>query len=325
GPYSDVSGQLAASQFTDNGLTNGTTYFYVVTAIDDSGNTYSFSVEAHHDANSEGDDFEFSYSLDNVNFTSMFVVIKTSDDDSVQVYDFLADVSGTVYVRVRDLDQAPGNGQIDQLYVDSMVITTGSDGPDTIPPAPPVGLSAVGGNGFVDLDWSDSPAPDLAGYFGPYSDVSGQLAASQFTDNGLTNGTTYFYVVTAIDDSGNESDDSNEAAATPNAPGSGPTTMSVSSILAIVQNEGGGNKRGRAEVTIVDNEGAPVAGATVLGSFSGSYSEIVSAATNASGVAVLLTSNTERGGIAFTFCVDNVTDASLAYQSADNVETCDNN
>ena len=88
-------------------------------------------------------------------------------------------------------------------------------------PAPPVGLSAMGGDGSVALDWDDNSDPDLAGYNvyrsagGNFSLLVADLVASSHTDTGVTNGTVYSYVVVAVDTSGNESQGSEEASATP--------------------------------------------------------------------------------------------------------------
>lgn len=93
-------------------------------------------------------------------------------------------------------------------------IFEGSCSSDTTPPAAPTGLTALASGAAIDLDWDDNGETDLAGYrvkralafFGPYSEVGGGLvAASAFTDTGLTAGTTYYYQVTAEDTAGNES------------------------------------------------------------------------------------------------------------------------
>jgi hypothetical protein len=81
---------------------------------------------------------------------------------------------------------------------------------------------------------------------------------------------------------------------------------------------------GRATVTIYDNCGNPVVGADVTGTFSGDFSEQLTETTDASGVAVLLTT-TDVKKPSFTFCVDAVTHATLTYNAGDNVETCDSN
>ena len=101
---------------------------------------------------------------------------------------------------------------------------------DTTPPANPTGLVAVAGTGSVDLMWSANSESDLAGYYvyratasgGPYARITGSVVTNAFyTDSSVTGGTTYFYVVRAIDTSANESGNSNEASATPTGGGTG--------------------------------------------------------------------------------------------------------
>jgi subtilisin family serine protease len=147
GGYSAISGLITNSNMTDNGVSNGTTYYYVVTAEDNSGNESGNSGQA---------------------------------------------------------SATPSGG-------------------DTTPPANPTGLGATAGDGSVSLDWNNNGESDLAGYRvyrstssgGGYSDISGLISGSAMTDNGVSNGTTYYYVVTAEDNSGNESGNSGEANATP--------------------------------------------------------------------------------------------------------------
>ncbi|GMB01471.1 hypothetical protein [Pelosinus sp. IPA-1] len=50
---------------------------------------------------------------------------------------------------------------------------------------------------------------------GPYTTIATNVTGTTFVDNTVTNGTTYYYVVTALDGSGNESATSNEASAMP--------------------------------------------------------------------------------------------------------------
>ncbi|HEV8369004.1 MAG TPA: xyloglucanase [Pyrinomonadaceae bacterium] len=99
----------------------------------------------------------------------------------------------------------------------------------------------------------------------------------------------------------------------------------VDSIVVTTVSGGGNKKKGQATVTIKDNCGNSVANATVTGNFTGSINQTVSSVTNASGVATLTTTNTTTGTVSITFCVTNVTHATLSYDSAANVETCDHN
>ena len=50
---------------------------------------------------------------------------------------------------------------------------------------------------------------------GPYTLVATSAATSQYNNTGLTSGTTYYYVVTAVNGSGQESPFSNQASGTP--------------------------------------------------------------------------------------------------------------
>ncbi|MBI2049711.1 fibronectin type III domain-containing protein [Candidatus Roizmanbacteria bacterium] len=91
-------------------------------------------------------------------------------------------------------------------------------------PAAPTGLSAVGGDQIVTLDWNVNGEADLAGYNvyssttagGPYTKINSSLLVTpSFNNTGLTNGQTYYYVVTAVDTGSNESANSAEVSGTP--------------------------------------------------------------------------------------------------------------
>jgi hypothetical protein len=91
------------------------------------------------------------------------------------------------------------------------------------PPAAPTGLRAEAGNARVRLDWAASTEPDVTGYRihrattsgGSYAFVAAVTAITHL-DTGLTNGVTYYYVVTARDARA-ESLPSMEVAARPEA------------------------------------------------------------------------------------------------------------
>lgn len=102
------------------------------------------------------------------------------------------------------------------------------------------------------------------------------------------------------------------------------TTHHVQSIVVGTVNAGRGNKNGQAVVTIVDNFGNPVNGATVSGTFSGDYSESHSGTTSGNGDVTLTTTATAKGGVAFTFCVSDVTrpPGTTVYDSNSNVLSC---
>lgn len=96
----------------------------------------------------------------------------------------------------------------------------------TSAPATPTGLAASGGDGLLTLDWDDNTEPDLDSYNvyraessgGPYW-VRAVVTTSTFADEAVTNGTTYYYIVTAVNTNSVESGASDEVSATPQAPG----------------------------------------------------------------------------------------------------------
>jgi uncharacterized protein (UPF0179 family) len=93
------------------------------------------------------------------------------------------------------------------------------DNPPTLPSAP-VDLTASPGDAQVILSWNP---PGLASSYkvkraivdgGPYATIATGLASPAYTDAGVVNGTTYYYVVSAVNSSG-ESTDSVQLSATP--------------------------------------------------------------------------------------------------------------
>lgn len=102
-----------------------------------------------------------------------------------------------------------------------------------------------------------------------------------------------------------------------------PTSHHVQSITLSTISAGKGNKRGQAVISVVDNFGNPVAGATVSGSFSGAFSESTNGVTTTTGSVTLTTSSTAKGGVSFGFCVTNVAHAETTYDAGASTTTCE--
>jgi len=100
-------------------------------------------------------------------------------------------------------------------------------------------------------------------------------------------------------------------------PGQG---MHVSDI-AMYMVLGGANHEAHADVTIVDDYGQPVVGATVYGHWDvNNLNQTVN--TNTNGVALFYNYKMKQV-LTYTFCVTNVVKAGLTYEPDKNVETCD--
>jgi predicted carbohydrate-binding protein with CBM5 and CBM33 domain len=107
--------------------------------------------------------------------------------------------------------------------------------PGAVPPAP-TGLTGTAGNAQASLSW---PAVSGATTYnvkrsatsgGPYSNVQTGVTATSYVNTGLTNGTIYYYVITAVNASG-ESPISNQVSVTPTTGGTGNGGVTVTSAV----------------------------------------------------------------------------------------------
>lgn len=127
--------------------------------------------------------------------------------------------AGTYYYVVRAVDTS-GNESGNSNEA------AGAVGGADPPPVPPAGLVVTdpGTGTSLELSWQPNTEPDLSGYNVYRSTTSGTgytrinagpVAGTRYTDTGLAAGTTYYYVVRAVDAAGQESGNSNEASGAP--------------------------------------------------------------------------------------------------------------
>lgn len=149
-------------------------------------------------------------------------------------------VKGHRNAEVTSSETLEGTIKIGETRVGSAVVTSmvGELTIFTEEPRPvPTGLVAIPGDTIIHLGWEPYVVTgfDLAGYNVYRSTTSGtgyikintdSVTGTTYHDSGLTNGITYYYVVTAVDTSDNETDYSREVSATPWAAGSISGTIS---------------------------------------------------------------------------------------------------
>lgn len=185
------------------------------------GKSVIFYVQAHQTPSSDGDNFNFAYSTDDLNYQQMVEVSVTADGDEYQAFALPATLQGTVYVRVQDTDHTVGSTALDTLFVDHLLIRTDAS-PVMSPPPAPVLQQATAGDQTVTLTWTSSGGATSYRIWrrsdsGGYAEIASGVAGTTYTDTSVMNGTTFEYVVTAVNVYG-ESGASNALSVTPQMP-----------------------------------------------------------------------------------------------------------
>jgi fibronectin type 3 domain-containing protein len=229
GPYTTV-GSPATTGFSDTGLAAGTTYFYVVAAVNASGSsTLSTQVSALTMPAAPTGVVATGVSTSQINLTwtaatgaSSYTVQRATVSGGP--YTTLASVSVTSFA---DIGLTPGTTY---FYVLQAVNASGPSASSTqvsaiTVPAAPTGVAATAASASgINLSWN--AVTGAASYTvqrsttsgGPYTTVGSPTTAS-FSDTGLSAATTYFYVVQAVDASGSSASSSQVSALTmPAAP-----------------------------------------------------------------------------------------------------------
>jgi hypothetical protein len=265
----------------------------------------------------EGDTFVFSYSTDDENYTDMFTVSADFDDDSYNTYPLPSNLSGTLYIKVKDTLRYPGRYDINTLYIDHLFIRTDND-PGS-PPVAPSGLTATGvAFDSISLAWTDTGDSEL-GFLIERSAGTNSWEpvgttgpdAESFTDTGLSPDTTYDYRVQAFNAAGSSAYTAIASAVTKEA-----EALHVAALESYVEVN---RRRWNSLVTIaVHNQSdTPVDGATVVGLWeNGNSGSGVTDETGKCTVSMTLKTSTESTSFRVTGIVKN----GYVYDAASNVD-----
>jgi fibronectin type 3 domain-containing protein len=231
GPYTQMATPTATS-YADNSVTNGTKYYYVVSAYNSYGQSAN-SAEVNATPMAPPPPGAPA-GLQAIAGNTQVSLNWTASSGATSYHVKRSTTNGGPYTQVSAptaanfTDTGLTNGTI-YYYVVSALNSAGESAnssqasaipavPATPPPAP-TGLEDTAGNAQVSLTWTASAG--ATSYHvkrsttsgGPYTQVAVPTTTSD-TDTGLTNGTTYYYVVSALNAAG-ESANSAQVSATP--------------------------------------------------------------------------------------------------------------
>jgi PKD repeat protein len=177
--------------------------------------------------------------------------------------------------------------------------------------------SVTSGNAPLTVDFTDLTSGGPTSWSWDFGDSSGSSAQSP--SHTYTAAGVYTVSLTASNTCGSDSNTKVGYITVSDPP---PVTeCHVADIVVTKENLGAGNKRGVATITIADDAGNPVSGATVTGDFSGKTSDPgVSGVTDGNGQ-VILYSSSAKGGGEWCFEVTVVTHGTLNYNPGENAVT----
>ncbi|MCT4597260.1 MAG: hypothetical protein N4A50_05205 [Vallitalea sp.] len=231
GNYSTIISDITATTYEDTSLTNGTIYYYMIIAKNEAGESPNSAIISAMPLN-EPPAIPTNLSIENgnksVNITwssakGAFTYKVKRATTSAGPYTLVADnITGTTYT-----DTNLTNG-ISYYYVISAVNSKGESNnspevialPDITKPNSPTGINVSTSDKRITITWNKADNADsyivkkstTAG--GPYSVVANDLTKTMYTESGLTNGTSYYYIIIAKNKKG-ESKPSSEIEAIP--------------------------------------------------------------------------------------------------------------
>ena len=230
-PYTQIATPTTTS-YADNSVTNGTKYYYVVSAYNSYGQSANSAevsatpttppppgVPADLQAIAGNAQASLTWSA-STGATSYHVKRSTANGGpytqvsaptAANFTDAGLTNGTTYYYVVSALNSAGESANSSQASATPIAPVT--------PPATPTGLQATAGNAQVSLTWTASAGATSyhvkrsTASGGPYTQVAAPTTTSD-ADTGLTNGTIYYYVVSALNAAG-ESANSSQVSATP--------------------------------------------------------------------------------------------------------------
>ncbi len=270
----------------------------------------TFYLEAYRPGNTDGDDFVFAYSTDDVNYYNLVTVASATE----QVYSAsLPAITGTVYIRVLDNQRDWGGNSLDPVYVDEMYIEYGST-----PSAPTADFSGDPTSGYAPLtvQFTDLSTGSPTSWSWDFGDGVGTSTVQNpsYTYNNVG---TYTVSLTATNSYGSDSETKVDYI-TVTEQG---TDYCYVNDITVSRKNAGPNCNGQCWTTIYNSSGQPLANATVYLTATGPVGGNYSAVTGSDGVAFVETGKTRSCSGEWCFEVTDVSHATYTYDAASNAVT----
>lgn len=236
GPYTTIASNVTSIPYIDTNVTNGTAYYYVVSAADaisEGANSSevtatpmtSLTLAAPLGLTATAGNASVALAWNSVNGATSYKVKRSSTSGGP--YTDLTTLTGTTY----SYSDLSANNGTTYYYVVSAVNSTMESANSaqaaatpSVPtfPAVPSSLLVSAGDTQLNLTWS--VASGAASYNvkrsattgGPYTTIATNVTGTSFNNTGLTNGVTYYYVISAVNLIG-EGADSIEVSGKPGA------------------------------------------------------------------------------------------------------------
>jgi len=242
GPYTTIatnsSTYINPTSYTDTTVTNGTTYYYVVSAVNATGESVNSAEVSATPVAPPAAPTGLTATAGNAQVVLSWTAVTGATSYNVKIPTTVYGTYTTIASSVTDTtytNTSLTNGTT-YYYVVSAVGAGGesvnsaeaSATPAAPVPSTPTGLNATPGDGQVSLSWTASDGATSYNVErstvdgGPFTSIANQ-AGTSYTDTSVTDGTTYYYVL-AADNASGESPNSAEASATPAANSGGNTS-----------------------------------------------------------------------------------------------------
>ncbi len=251
---------LTSASFTDTGLTNGTTYWYIVTAVSSNGEG-QFSNElslvpapapaAPMSLAANGTTNQAAITWSSVSGAQSYNLYRGTSSGGESTTPIATGLTGTSYTDVNLTDAT--------TYYYELAAVNGADAGGMSPEAStepvdmPTGVTAQPANARIVISWQPVNGATLYKLYrymatggSGGSAYRGSLTTTSFSDGSLTNGTTYYYRVRAcaLNSLGNQSP---EVHATP-----GPADFSLTATPAVLTIPQSGSGASTIAVTAID-------------------------------------------------------------------------